>query len=87
MFIYLFCDKEIRETVILYYGTNNTAFKTMEKKQKYNQEVIKYLEKKYGVSTRYITGSLAPSNKAPFADTIKKDYKIKLEEIQKILSV
>lgn len=59
----------------------------MEKKQKYNQEVIKYLVKKYGVSTRYIRSSLSPLSNAPFADTIKKDYKIKLKEVEKILSV
>ncbi|MDM1048027.1 hypothetical protein [Sphingobacterium hotanense] len=59
----------------------------MEKKQKYNQEVILYLAKKYGVSTRYVRASLAPTNKAPFADTIKKDYRDKVSEVNKVLSV
>lgn len=59
----------------------------MKKKQKYNQDVISYLAKKYGVSPRYIRRSLSPLDKAPFGDTIKKDYKIKLEEVEKILAV
>lgn len=59
----------------------------MEKKQKYNQEVVKYLAKKYGVSTRYIRSSLSVHNKAPFADTIKKDYKVKDAELKKLLSL
>ncbi|WP_164126077.1 hypothetical protein [Sphingobacterium luzhongxinii] len=59
----------------------------MEKKQKYNQVVIAYLTEKYGVSTRYVRASLDPRNPAPFADTIRKDYKKKDEEIKKLLSV
>lgn len=53
----------------------------------YNQEVVAYLVKKYGVSTRYIRSSLDPRNNAPFADTIKKDYKVKEAEIKKVLAV
>lgn len=79
--------KQIRETVIPKCGTNNTFFKSMEKKQKYNQEVLEYLAKKYGVSLRYIRRSLSPLDKAPFGDTIKKDYQTKLTEVEKILSV
>ncbi|MGY5253309.1 hypothetical protein [Sphingobacterium spiritivorum] len=59
----------------------------MKKKQIYNQEVINYLTKKYGVSVRYVRSSLDPRNKAPFADTIKKDYKEKEREIKKVLSM
>lgn len=70
-----------------YQGTNKTVFKTMEKKQKYNQEIVAYLSEKFGVSTRYVRAGLSGHNKSTFADTIKKEYKVKQVELTKLLSL
>lgn len=58
----------------------------MEKKQKYNQEIVNALAIKYGVSTRYVRSGLSETNKSVYADTIKKDYKKAIEASQKAIS-
>ena len=58
----------------------------MKKQQKYNQDVVKYLKEKFGVSTRYIRSSLDPANAAPFAQTVRAEYEAKVNEINKLLS-
>ena len=58
----------------------------MEKKQKYNQEIVNALAVKYGVSTRYVRSGLSESNKSVYADTIKKDYQKAVEAAHKAIS-
>lgn len=48
--------------------------KRTQKKPNYNQDIIKRLKEKFGVSSRFITASLSGDRKSETSDTIKKQY-------------
>ncbi|WP_199118695.1 hypothetical protein [Pedobacter sp. ASV28] len=57
----------------------------MEKKNRYNTEIINKLIKQYGCSRRFITQSLSGERVSLTSDSIKKDYKTLAKKVETAL--
>lgn len=60
--------------------------KANKKKNTYNTFVIKELQKRYGVTRRFVTMSLKGDRVSLTSESIKKDYKTIVESIEKTVS-
>ncbi len=59
--------------------------KPTKKRANYNATVVDRLIEKYGVSKRFITMSLSGDRESETSDSIKKDYKTMLKEVNNVL--
>lgn len=65
--------------------TKRATNKRMKKRTNYNAEIIERLQKKYGVSKRYIQMSLSEDRKSETSETIKKDYAKMKKAVKELL--
>lgn len=59
--------------------------KGTKKRIRYNSMVVDRLMEKYGLSRSYVTGSLSEVYKGDVPDTLKKEYKSILSEVNKFI--
>lgn len=56
-----------------------------KKRNRYNEEILKRLEEKFGYGVRYITMCLSGDSKSEMADVLKKEYATMLKAVQEVL--
>ncbi len=59
--------------------------KGIKKRVRYNSMVIDRIMEKYGLSRSYVTGSLSDVYVGDVPDTLKKEYKTILKEVEKFI--
>lgn len=59
--------------------------KGTKKRIRYNSMVVTRIMKKYGLSRSYVTGSLSDVYTGDIPDTLKKEYKTILKEVEKFI--
>lgn len=60
--------------------------KSTIKRQNYNTQVVERIAEKWGVTTRFVTMALKGDRESETAETIKKDYKRLVKEVNNIIS-
>lgn len=56
-----------------------------KKRNRYNPEIVKRLQEKFGYGERYITMCLSGDNKSEMADILNKEYAAMLKAIKDLL--
>lgn len=60
--------------------------KSTTKRQNYNTQVVERIAKKWGVTTRFVRMALKGDRDSETAETIKKDYKRLVKEVNNIIN-
>lgn len=60
--------------------------KSTIKRQNYNTQVVERIAKKWGVTPRFVTMALKGDRDSETAETIKKDYKRLVKEVNNIIN-